>query len=196
MNKYQLLIIFYIILLLSPAASAQDRATGIFVAFGVGPRLPISDFSRSTEVGYGLNVELAYTDNEFLPVFLFGKLGFEQYPGSQNFYEATSYSNFATTSIPLHAGARYYLKPLLENVMLFMPYIELAAAFNYYSKLHQFKTGSGRSNYTEDNIKTGGSAGLGLSMFLMEILVSYNYFLNNQFISLDLKVRLPLYITY
>jgi hypothetical protein len=173
-----------------------DKARGIFAAVGVGPRMPVSDFSRDAAVGYGFNVELSYTDNEYLPFFLFAKIGFEQYPGSNDLYEATQYSNFATSSIPVNLGARYYFAPMLENVVLFMPYLELSAAFNYYSKLHQFKVGSGRSNYSENISKVGGSAGIGISMFIIEVLASYNYFQNNQFVSVDLKVRLPLYISY
>jgi hypothetical protein len=193
-------IIFLTIILLSSLIYAggapADKARGLFVSFGVGPRLPVDDFSRSTDVGYGFNVELSYTDNEYLPVFLFTRIGFEQYPGSQDFYESTPYSNFSTTSIPFNMGGRIYFSPMLENVVLFMPFIEVSGAFNYYSKLHQFKILSGRVNYSEDVTKIGASAGVGISMFLMEILASYNYFHSNQFLSVDLKVRLPLYIIF
>jgi hypothetical protein len=173
-----------------------ERARGVFVAFGVGPRLPISSFSRSTDLGYGLNLELSYTDDKFLPMFLFARLGFEQYPGSQEYYEATAYSNYSTTSVPVIVGGRHYFSPMMENVFLFIPFVELAGALNYYSILHQFKIGSGRSNFTEDVIKFGFSGGVGISMFLMEILASYNFYASNQFIAVDFKVRLPLYINY
>jgi hypothetical protein len=196
--KKTILLIFIILCSTAAAQSIlrDDRARGLFVAFGVGPRIPVSDFSSSTDIGYGFNVELAYTDNEYLPIFLFVKAGFEQYPGSQDFYEATQYTNLSTTSIPVIAGARYYFSPIMENIVLFLPFVELAGAYNYYSKLHQFKAGSGRSNYTENISKLGINGGIGMSMFMMEILASYNYFKNNQYVSLDLKIRLPLYITF
>lgn len=193
-------IILLIFIILPSISAAQgildDRARGLFVAFGVGPRIPVGAFSESTEIGYGFNAELAYTDNEYLPIFLFVKAGFEQYPGSQDFYEATQYSNLSTTSIPVFAGARYYFPPIMENIVLFIPFVELSGAYTYYSKLHQFKAGSDRSNYNENISKLGVNGGIGMSMFMMEILASYSYFRNNQYVSLDLKVRLPLYITY
>lgn len=173
-----------------------DRASGLFMSFGVGPRMPIGYFSNSTEVGYGLNVELSYTDNEFLPIFLFARAGFEQFPGSQDFYQASDYSNFSTKSIPVQAGVRYYFAPLVENVVLFMPMVEASFNFNYYEKLHQFRETAQRSNFLEENSKLGVSAGVGFSMFLLEILASYNYYENNEYLNLDIKVRLPLYITY
>ena len=172
-----------------------DKARGVFIAFGVGPRLPVNYFANSTDVGYGFNMEIDYSDNEFLPVFLFGKIGFDQYPGSQSYYETTSYSNFSTNALPVSLGARYYFPPLVENVVLFMPVIEVSADYTYLQKLHQFKPESGQSNYLENISKLGFSAGAGLSMFLLEIMVSYNYMQTNQYLSADLKVRLPLYIS-
>jgi hypothetical protein len=172
----------------------QDKARGVFISFGVGPRLPVNYFANSTDVGYGFNVEISYTDNEFLPVFLFGKIGFDQYPGAQSYYETTNYSNSSTNALPVCLGARYYFPPLVENIVLFMPIVEVSADYTYFQKLHQFKPASGQSNYLEDISKFGFSAGAGLSMFMMEIMVSYNYMQTNQYISVDLKVRLPLYL--
>jgi len=195
MKKYFLIIIClsYIPFLISKPA---DKARGVFIAFGVGPRLPISTFANSTDLGYGFNLEISYTDNEYLPFFIFGKIGFEQFPGSQDFYQATDYSNFSTNSIPINGGIRYYFPPLLENIVLFIPIIEASFNFAYYQKLHEFKPSSGRNNFLEENSKIGFSVGGGISMFMMEILAAYNYFQTNQFISIDLKVRLPLFISF
>ncbi len=174
----------------------SDKAQGFFIAFGVGPRLPLSSFSNSTDLGYGLNVEFSYTDTDVLPFFVFTKVGFETYPGSRSFYQATDYSNFSTNILPVHFGVRHYFSPILQNIVLLIPMVELSAAYTYYQKLHEFKPGSGRSNFTEDSSKFGFSVGGGFSMFLMEIAANYNYFQSNQFISVDLKVRLPLFISF
>jgi hypothetical protein len=187
-----------IIILFSVNTFASDppvgKATGIFLAFGVGPRLPVGDFSNSTELGYGLNIELSYTDNEFLPVFLFANIGFEQYPGAQRFYQETPYSNYSTNSIPLNVGVRYYFSPLLEQIVLLIPIIELSASFTYYQVLHEFKIDSGLNNFKTETVKYGLTVGGGISMFLMEIIAAYHYIENNQFISFDLRVRIPLFV--
>ena len=195
MNKSLFIILISSILLLSTNFGA-DKARGFFISFGVGPRLPISNFSSSTDIGYGLNLEISYTDNQLIPFFLFSKIGFEQYPGSQSYYELTNYSNFSTTAIPINTGIRYYFSPLLESAFLLIPLVEASASFSYIKELHQFKLTSGRNNFYDENFKFGFSAGVGVSMFLMEMLTSYNYFQNNQFISADLKIRLPLIVIF
>jgi hypothetical protein len=197
MKKILLVILLFSITgFLKAQTPDESKARGVFIAFGVGPRLPLGTFSFSSDIGYGFNIEFSYTDNEYLPIFLFARAGFETYPGSQSFYKQSDYSNYSTNVIPLNAGIRYYFKPLLENILLLMPVAEVSFGYTYYNKLNQFKTTSLRSNYTEKSSKIGISAGGGFSMFMMEILATYNYYQTNQYIAVDLKVRLPLYITF
>ena len=173
-----------------PASKAQ----GVFIAFGVGPRLPVGSFSSSTDLGYGFNLELSYTDSDYLPFFVFARIGLEQYPGSQDFYQATDYSNLSTRSIPVQVGIRYFLSPIFDDIVPLIPVLELAVSYSYIQKLHEFKIGSGRTNFTEEISTFGGSAGVGISMFLLEITASYNYYKSNQYFAINLNVRLPLLI--
>ncbi len=174
----------------------SSKAAGFFIAFGVGPRMPLGDFANRTELGYGANVEFSYTDTDYLPVFLFANIGFEQYPGSQKLFQETEYSNYHINALPVNIGVRYYFSPLLENIVLLMPVIQASASYTYYHTLNEFDQNSNRNNFTENQGKFGFSAGAGVSMFMMELLASYNYMPSNQFVSVDLKVRIPLYINF
>lgn len=195
MKKYLL-----VILLLSVQCFAStppsDKARGSFLSLGVGPRVPLFNFAKSTTLGYGFNIEFSYTDNEYLPVFLFSKIGFEQYPGDNEFYLTSEYSHFSTTIIPINLGARYFFAPLMENIILLMPIIEIGGSIGICSELHQFKPEALRNNFSNETVKIGFSAGVGVSMFLMDLIGSYNYFNDNQFLSVDIKVRLPLFISF
>jgi len=171
-----------------------SKAVGVFLAAGVGARLPIGDFSTSTDLGYGLNVEASYTDSDYLPFFIFARLGYEQFPGSQDFYQETDYSNYSTTIIPASLGVRYYLGPLVESVVLLIPVLEGSVSYTYFQVLNEFKADAGRSNYREDLWKFGGTIGAGLSMFILEIMANYTYYESNQYLSFNLNVRLPLFV--
>lgn len=198
-SKYNTQVSLFIVLFsftVFPQTVSSSKAQGFFLAFGVGPRLPLMEFSNQSDFGYGFNLEFSYADTDVLPIFLYATIGFEQYPGSQELYKESDYSNLHTNSLPLTLGGRYYFSPLVENIILLMPFLQASVNFNYYEKLHQFKIGSGRSNFLEDKAKFGFSAGTGVSMFMMELLASYNYYELNQFLSLDLKVRIPLFIKF
>lgn len=196
MKKLLLVALLFSTLPLTAENLPAEKARGLFLVFGVGPRLPISSFSNQSAFGYGFNIELDYTDNEYLPFFLFTKLGFQQFPGSQTFYQSSDYSNYSINSFPLTIGARYFFSPLLENVVLFMPVVEFSAAYNFTQVLHQFKPGTGRSNFVENNSRLGFSGGVGISMFLLEVMATYNYFQSTQYVGIDLRVRIPLYIVF
>lgn len=173
-----------------------DKATGVFLSIGVGPRVPLGVFANSTSFGYGFNMEFAYTDNEVLPVFLFGKIGFEQYSGSTDFYQESDYTHFSTNLLPVNVGARYYLPPILEQVVLILPAFEVSASYALVQELNEFKAGSGRNNYIDTKSKFGFSIGASISMFLLELSGNYNFFNGNQTASVDLKARLPLFVSF
>lgn len=196
MKKYFVILLIILSSLTIAKELPSDKARGFFLAIGVGPRIPVYNFAMSSELGYGFNLELSYTDNKYLPFFIFSKIGFETFPGSNDFYKQTDYSNFSTNALPINLGLRYFFPPVLEQIVLIIPFSEVSIAYSYYEKLHQFKAGSGRSNFLEHNSKIGFSAGAGVSMFLAEVLVTYNYFTDNQFVGFDLKIRLPLFISF
>jgi hypothetical protein len=198
MKNYFLILIFLLLIPVSSWAQLpqEDKAEGVFFAIGVGPRLPIGSFANSSDLGYGFNFEFSYTNTDYIPFFIFAKVGYETYPGSQNFYQQTDLSNFSTNTLPVNAGIRYYFPPLLENIVLILPIVEVSLNYTYYQTLNQFKTSSLKSNFKETNSKLGFSIGGGFSMFMMEILAAYNYNTLNQYVALDLKVRLPLYINF
>lgn len=186
-----ILVFQFVVLAGEPPAS---KAVGVFLSAGVGARLPVGNFSNSTDLGYGLNVEASYTDSDHLPFFIFARLGFEQFPGSQDFYQQSDYSNYSTTIVPASLGIRYYFSPLVESVVLLMPIVEGSVSYTYFQVLNEFKTDASRNNFKEDIWKFGGTVGAGLSMFILEVMAYYSYYDSNQYLSFNLNVRLPLFV--
>lgn len=170
------------------------KARGIFMSVAIGPRIPISSFANSQNIGVGFNIEISYTDNEFIPLFLYTKIGYEHFPGSIDFYRNTDYASLTTHTIPINAGFRLFLPPLLENIVLLIPIIEAGGSFLVIEKSHQFKMDSGRSNFLEDNTKVGFHIGAGFSMFLIEIAGAYNYFPDYEYLAADVRLRIPIFI--
>ena len=190
--------IFLITILLGPFVQAErppvSKAVGVFFATGVGARFPVGQFANSSNLGYGLLVDFSYTDSDNLPFFIFARFGYEQFPGSQDYYQETDYSNYSTTIVPISLGARYYFPPLVESAVLLIPVVEASVSYSYFHILNEFKTDANKANYEDDQWKLGGTFSAGFSMFILEILGSYTYYESNQYISINLNVRLPIYI--
>jgi len=192
--KYFILFLILLPSVLVAEKPPASKAVGVFLAVGVGARLPVSDFSNTTDLGYGLNVEASYTDSDYLPIFIFARIGYEQFPGSQDFYQQTDYSNYSTTIVPVSLGVRYYFSPMVESIILLMPIVEGSVSYSYFHVLNEFKADAGRTNFKEDLWKFGGNIGAGISMFMLEIMAHYNYYESNQYFSFNLNVRLPLLV--
>lgn len=194
----KILLVLFILLnnnYLNTQTKITSSAEGFFLAFGVGPRIPVFDFYQNSDVGLGLNCEFTYTNTDVLPIFFYSKFGFDQFPGSQSFYRASDYSNFNTRSYTVNIGLRRYYSPMIENIALFMPFIQAGISYVFFQKLHEFKVDRGHKNYLEENSKLGVTLGGGISMFMMEVLGSYNILKSNNYLTFDLKVRIPIFIS-
>ena len=190
--------IFLLVIIYQSVALAGEppvsKAVGVFLATGVGARLPVGQFSNSSNLGYGLMIDVSYTDSDKLPFFIFSRIGFEQFPGSQDFYQQSDYTNYSTTILPISLGVRYYFAPLVESVVLLIPVVEASASYSYFDILNEFKSDANKSNFKESLWKFGGNVGVGLSMFLLEIMANYTYYESNQYFSISLNLRLPLFV--
>ncbi|MCX7612237.1 MAG: hypothetical protein N2043_11680 [Ignavibacterium sp.] len=196
MKIYYLIICISLTSLIFAQPFSTSKAEGSFLSFGVGPRMPVFDFFRNTDLGYGLNVEFSYTNTDILPIFVYASTGFDQFPGSQNFYQESDYANFHTNALTFNFGLRHYFSPLVENIVLFMPFVQGSVNYTYFQKLHEFKLDRNKTNFLEENSKIGLSVGFGFSMFLMEVLGSYNFIKSNNFLLFDFKVRIPIFVNF
>lgn len=190
--------LLFILLVFSSVASAQfpkfGEGKGLFMAIGVGPSFPISDFSAKQSIGVGFNVTLSYTDNEYLPVFLYGSIGYMNFPGRQNLYKTSNYSSLSSNVLVFEPGIRYYFPPLIENIVLLMPIVEAGVSFSIIENLHQYKIDSGKPNYVEDLTKFGFHVGAGFSMFMLDVITSYHYLKSYQYLSFNLRVNIPIFV--
>lgn len=189
--------ICYFILMFTSISFAQFKlgdAKGLFMSFGVGPRFPITDMSENSNIGVGANINFSYTDNGLLPVFFYTSIGYAHYPGRQDLYKRTDYSSFSSNVLIIAPGVRYYFRPVFEQVVLLMPVLDIGAEYALFENWNQFKSGSGKSNFVEEQNKFGFHAGVGFSMFVLDFMTYYNYLPYAHYISVDLRVNLPIFI--
>lgn len=169
------------------------EARGIFVSVGVGPKVPIGNFSATNELGVGFDFTASYTDNQFLPLFFNLKFGYQTFPGSTKMYKTTDYASFTTTEFLIMPGVKFYFPPIITDEILIMPVVEVGPSLGLFSNTHVFKSTSSRVNFDETVTKFGFHLGGGISMFFLEGIISYHFFPDNQVISFDLRVQIPVF---
>ncbi len=187
--------IFIILLFITGSALAQSNARGLFMAVGLGPRIPVAEFSENRTMGMGLDVELSYTDISFLPVFLFAKAGYQHFPGKQSFYKISDLSSISTNLYSLSPGVRLYLEPISDKMVLLLPVLEMGITANYLQTFNYYKSGVNKSSFTERKLNFGFHAGIGFSMFMLDVMARYNHVPAAQYVSFDLSLRIPIFAT-
>lgn len=197
MKKILALFLFLFISTISfGQAYTYGQARGAFLAVEVGPRIPMGDAADKSIAGPGFNGTFLYTNNLVFPLFVYGSLGYMHFPGNQELYKRTDYSSYSTNLITMSMGFRYFFPPFFKDIMLLMPVLDVGANYGYFERAHRFKESSGTRSFTEDSSYGGFHVGGGFSMFIVDVLAYYNYFHNNQFVSLNLRVTIPIYVIF
>ncbi len=169
------------------------EAQGLFLGLGVGPRFALGDFADNHSFASGFETILSYGDNSSLPFFVYGKFNFASFPS--DFVDVLDNPSFEvnTRFFSLESGVRYFFPPMSDKVVLLMPFVEGGVNLALVHSVYQLTTGY-KTQYSDDKFKFGLHAGLGVSIFLLDAILSYNYFYEYQFFGLGLRVRIPIFI--
>ena len=187
-------------MIIASAVNAQllkfGQANGLFMSAAVGPRIPVTEFAETHNPGAGFDFTFSYTDNEFIPLFFFAGIGYQHFPGSQDYYKQSDHSSISTNSINAALGVRHFLPPMIEQIVIVMPVVELGGSYLYSEVYHQYKSPAGKDDRTVKKSKYGFRFGAGVSMFLLDVMGYFNYFQESQFLSIDLKIRIPIFVKF
>jgi len=170
------------------------QAKGLFMGLGTGARIPLGDFSRRHNLGIGFDVTFSYTDNNYIPGFLYTKLGYQHFPGNSSFYKKSDHTSITSDVFVINSGIRVFLPPILENIVLIMPVVEVGGTYSFYTTFHSFKSDADKNNFTEEKSKLGFHVGGGVSLFLLDVMAYYTYLNDAQYMSLDMRLRIPIYL--
>lgn len=166
---------------------------GLFLGLGVGPRFALGDFADNHFFASGFESILSYGDENTLPFFVYGKFNFASFPSE--FVDVLDNPSFeiSTRFYSLEPGLRYFFPPISEKVILLMPFVEGGINLALVHSVHQLTTGY-KTQYSNDEFKFGVHMGVGVSMFLLDAILTYNYFHKHQFFGFGLRVRIPIFI--
>ncbi len=168
-------------------------ARGLFLTLGVGPRVAVGDLATNHSLASGFETLISYTDNRRIPVFVYAKFQFANFPSE--FVGILSSSTFEVSSkvLSIQPGMRFYFPPISKKVILLMPFVEGGLSLGLMFVKYQFNNGFS-SQFYDTSVHFGFHAGFGASIFLMDALITYNYYYTYQFLGLTLRVRIPIFI--
>lgn len=194
--KQKYLLIFSLILLFTSVypQSPKEGIRGLFFSISVGPRFPITKFNQEQSTGIGFSTELSYSNLNVLPIFFNFVVSYQNHQGDFNLYKNSDHSSLSTNLINLGFGARYFMSPIMENFILLMPILEGGITYSFINKFHQYKIYANKDDFNENYSNFGAQFGAGFSIFLMDLVGTYNFIKNHQYLAIDLRLRIPIAI--
>ncbi len=169
------------------------QVRGLFLELGVGPTFPVGDFAVNHTLGSKIETAFSYADNDIFPIFVYGKIKYAMFQA--DFVEIINNPVYelSTQIISFEPGIRFYIPPFEKKVILLMPYIDTGFDVSYLIVTNQQTKGI-IAQFTNNQAKMGLHLGVGVSMFLLDTGVEYNYHHGNQYLGLNVKLRLPIFI--
>lgn len=182
--------------LLSAQVSSPSNAKGLFLSLSVGPKFPISKMAEKYNPAPAFDISVLYTDTDFAPCFFYLDFGYQSHSGNYNYYKETNHSSITANIFTMNLGTKYFFKPFIDQGIIIMPVVEVGATYGYLEEYHQYKIDLNINNRLDNISKFGGHFGAGISFFLLELMGTYYYLPNNQFIGVKLKLTMPVAVTF
>jgi hypothetical protein len=207
MNSIRFIIVLFLMFLISSVVYSQDERTetkqetkkdttikiytssnpkpsGIFVAPILGFDVPMREFADNSSYSVAYGVKLEYASISIYPVVLFGKFELKKYPGSDAFKTLNLLSSMDTKVTSVGFGFYILLNKYLKSNFT-MPFF--VGEINSLSIKRTISP-----ERTIDGIKTTDTklvfgAGLGFTLYIFDIITSYNF--GGEYSSLSIKTQ-------
>ncbi len=195
LSKKIIFIFFFTSTLFAQITNTQG-AKGLFMSISVGPKFPIGVMSEKFNAAPSFDFSISYTNTEFTPLFFYFTFGYQSHSGNFNFYKTTKHSSVTSNIFSLNLGGKYFFEPILDEGIIIMPVVELGATYGFIKEYYQYKIYLNLNDKLQNLSKFGGHIGVGISFFLLELMGTYCYLPQNQFFGINLKLTMPLTVSF
>ncbi len=165
-------------------SSANPKPSGIFIAPTLGFDVPLRDFYNNSKYSISYGVKLEYASISIYPLVVFGKIEFQKYQGSDAF-KTLNFLNSMETKITSFGGGIYVLLNKYLRSNFTMPFF--AGEISSYSVTRVLSPDIEIPGIKKTDTKIVYSAGLGFTLYIFDIITSYNF--GNEYSSLSIKTQ-------
>ena len=164
--------------------SSNPKPSGIFIAPLLGFDFPMRDFANNSKYSISYGFRLEYASISIYPVVVFGKLEFQKFNGSDAFRTANLLNSMQTKITSFGGGVYVLLNKYLKSNFT-MPF--LVGEINSYSVTRLISPDVSLPGIKTSDSKIVYSAGMGFTLYIFDIITSYNF--GNEYSSLSVKTQ-------
>ncbi len=168
--------------------ASSPKPAGIFITPMTGFEIPLDEFAGNSNYAVSVGARLEFASISIYPIVVFGEFQYQSHPGSDAF-KTQNLLNSADTKITSFGGGVYVLLNKYLKSNFTMPFLVLdAKLMNVSREISPEKEIEGIK--TTDS-KFVFSAGLGVTLYIFDIVTSYNFAQEYSALSVKLQFRVP-----
>lgn len=170
--------------------SSNPKPGGIFITPMAGFEFPMSEFANNSDYAISYGARLEYASISIYPIVIFGQFQFQNHPGSDAF-RTQNLLNSMETQITSYGGGVYILLNKYLKSNFTMPF--LIADFKLSSVKRILSPEIEIEGIKTTDSKFVFSAGFGFTLYIFDIITSYNFAQEYSTLSIKTQFRIPVF---
>lgn len=164
--------------------ASNPKPAGIFIAPMLGFDIPMRDLRNNSKYSVSYGVKLEYASISIYPIVIFGKLELQKYAGSDAFRTANLLNSMETKITTFGGGVYILLNKYLKSNFT-MPF--LVGEVSSYNVKRTISPDTPIEGIKAADSKIVFGAGLGFTLYIFDIITSYNF--GKEYSSLSIKTQ-------
>lgn len=164
--------------------ASNPKPSGIFIAPLIGFDVPMKGFADNSSYSVSYGVKIEYASISLYPVVLFGKFEYKKYPGSDAFKTQNLLSSMDTKVTAIGGGFYVLLNKYLKSNFTMPFFVGEVNSLSIKRIISPEKTING---ITATDSKLVFGAGIGFTLYIFDIITSYNF--GGEYSSLSIKTQ-------
>lgn len=168
--------------------ASNPKPSGIFITPMAGFEFPLHEFAGNSKYAISYGARLEYASISTYPIVIFGQFQYQNHPGSDAF-KTQNLLNSAETKITSYGGGIYVLLNKYLKSNFTMPF--LVADVKMLSIKRVISPEKEIEGINTTDSKVVFSAGLGFTLYIFDIITSYNFAKEYSSLSVKMQFRIP-----
>ncbi len=164
------------------------RAAGIFLSVGGGLNVPLKSFGDNSIPTFGILGRLEYTSTTIFPFVIGGEITYFSYLGKDQFTTLYTLNTFRTHIVSYGLSIEYSLARLF-NSPYSIPFLTLDVKTNKIRR--DIDPNVSLQGLPLTDSRTSVSAGFGVTLFVLDFYVKYNYMKDLSNFGAYVKIKFP-----
>lgn len=163
---------------------------GIFLSVGAGLNVPVADFFQNSSPAFGLLGRLEYSSTKIFPVIVGGEINYFVFNGNDEFKNTNLLTTFKTRYLSLGLNIEYSLSGFIKSTYS-IPFISVDVKYNIIKR--EISPATVLNNLPEKENRVSIGIGAGITLFIFDFYVKYNYMKTGATFGAYTKVKFPLF---